>query len=194
MLNLIAFVGLASAAPAMKKFETKVEHFKNEPGQEKFNLRYIIDDQYFKNCTGNNETQTSQSCPIFLYTGNEEDIEKFYNNSGWITGPLAKNFSALVVFAEHRYFGESFPGWPEGYHTSFNNGKGRDLKVENVLMDWVLLLDQIKADYNAKDKAVITFGGSYGGMLAAWMRMKYPMHVQGAIASSAPLISFPGSE
>jgi len=42
------------------------------------------------------------------------------------------------------------------------------------MMDYVQLIKYIKTKYNAEDKAVIAFGGSYGGMLAAWMRMKFP--------------------
>jgi predicted peptidase len=46
--------------------------------------------------------------------------------------------------------------------------------VENTMMDYVDLIKYIKTKYNAGDKAVIALGGSYGGMLAAWMRMKFP--------------------
>lgn len=47
--------------------------------------------------------------PIFFYCGDEGDIELFYNNTGFITGTLAQEFNAVVIFAEHRYFGESLP-------------------------------------------------------------------------------------
>ena len=42
------------------------------------------------------------------------------------------------------------------------------------MMDYVELIKFIRTEYQAEDKAVIVFGGSYGGMLAAWIRMKFP--------------------
>lgn len=44
----------------------------------------------------------------------------------------------------------------------------------------------------AAGAAVIGFGGSYGGMLAAWMRMRYPSAVDGVVAASAPIWSYGG--
>ena len=52
-------------------------------------MLFIIIDEYW-----------SGSGPLFFYTGNEAPIENFMNNSGFIF-TLAKQFNALVVFAEH---------------------------------------------------------------------------------------------
>jgi len=61
------------------------------------------------------------------------------------------------------------------------------------MADYVDLIKYIKTAYNAEDKAVVTFGGSYGGMLSAWIRMKYPHVFQGALAASAPIEYFKGA-
>jgi lysosomal Pro-X carboxypeptidase len=107
-----------------------------------------------------------------------------------VTTTLAAEMGALVVFGEHRYFGSSFPFEKED---AFKEGNNSYLTVENTMMDYVELIKYIKVKYDAQDKAVITFGGSYGGMLAAWLRMKFPHVFQGALAASAPLVYFKDS-
>ena len=42
------------------------------------------------------------------------------------------------------------------------------------MMDYVELIKFIRTDYAMEDKACVVFGGSYGGMLAGWLRMKFP--------------------
>ena len=53
-------------------------------------------------------------------------------------------------------------------------------------MDFVEFIKFIKTQY-CEDCPVIAFGGSYGGMLASWIRMKYPFVVDFAHAASAPI-------
>ena len=55
--------------------------------------------------------------PIIFYTGAEGAGVKFiWPHSGWIVDTLSANLSALVVFAEHRFFGLSIPqGVPAGF-------------------------------------------------------------------------------
>lgn len=108
-----------------------------------------------------------------FYAGNEGDIEGFYDNTGFVTTTLAEKYGALVVYGEHRYFGHSFPS-QFSKEDAFKEGNNAYLTVENTMMDYVELIKQVRKDYNADDKAVIVFGGSYGGMLAAWLRMKFP--------------------
>ena len=55
-----------------------------------------------------------------------------------------------------------------------SHGNNQYLTVENAMMDYAKLIKVVKDKYNAQRSPVITFGGSYGGMLASWMRMKHP--------------------
>ena len=59
-------------------------------------------------------------------------------------------------------------------------------------MDYVECMLDYKYMTGLEDRAVIVGGGSYGGMLSAWLRMKYPHVFQGALAASAPILFFDG--
>lgn len=61
------------------------------------------------------------------------------------------------------------------------------------MMDYANLIVKIKEKYNSTNSPVITFGGSYGGMLASWMRMKFETLVTAAVVSGGPILYFKDS-
>uniref|UniRef100_K3WYQ5 Lysosomal Pro-X carboxypeptidase n=1 Tax=Globisporangium ultimum (strain ATCC 200006 / CBS 805.95 / DAOM BR144) TaxID=431595 RepID=K3WYQ5_GLOUD len=123
---------------------------------------------------------------IFFYVGNEADVELYLNNTG-LMWENAEEFGATLVFAEHRYFGKSVPfGKKVTKHMQY-------LSTEQALADYAVLITHIKDTYKL-DVPVVGFGGSYGGMLGSWFRMKYPHIIDGVIAGSAPILAFLGDE
>ncbi|KAF5198137.1 Lysosomal pro-x carboxypeptidase [Thalictrum thalictroides] len=64
------------------------------------------------------------------------------------------------------------------------------LTAEQALADYAVFITDLKRNLSAEASPVVLFGGSYGGMLAAWMRLKYPHIAIGALASSAPILQF----
>ncbi|KAK1892362.1 Dipeptidyl peptidase 2 [Dissostichus eleginoides] len=161
-----------------KYFTQTLDHFNfNSMGNGTFQQRYLITDKYWKEGYG----------PIFFYTGNEGDIWEFAANSGFIT-ELAAQQGGLVIFAEHRYYGRSLPFGKD----SFSSPQVGLLTVEQALADFALMISELKQQLAAPLCPVIAFGGSYGGMLSAYMRLKYPNMVAGALAASAPVLSTAG--
>jgi lysosomal Pro-X carboxypeptidase len=160
-------------------FAQRIDHLtSNVPpgGNLSFEQRYFVYDKHW--ASGN---------PIFFYCGNEANVELYVNATG-LMWERAENFGAMLIWAEHRYYGESQP-----FGSLTASSENRDyLSVEQAMHDYAALVGAFKRDIGSPDSAVIAFGGSYGGMLASWMRFKYPHLIDGAIAASAPIWSFEG--
>ncbi|CAH0562476.1 unnamed protein product [Brassicogethes aeneus] len=180
ILCCVAIIPTVLCAPytyTTKYIDVPIDHF-NFANNATFKLRYLVNDTYYV-----------KDGPIFFYTGNEGQIETFAQNTGFIND-IAPKFNALIVFAEHRYYGESLPFGNQSYTNLKNLGY---LSSSQALADFVYLITELKQQYKSQELSsvpVIAFGGSYGGMLSAWIRIKYPAMVEGAIASSAPIWQF----
>ncbi|GJZ32967.1 lysosomal Pro-X carboxypeptidase [Tanacetum coccineum] len=119
------------------------------------------------------------------------DIEWFAVNSGFVW-ELLPLYGALVrSYPEHRYYGDSMP-FGSLEEALKNASTLAYLTAEQALADYAVLTTDLKRNLSAEASPVILFGGSYGGMLAAWMRLKYPHIAIGALASSAPILQFEG--
>ncbi|KAK0606274.1 hypothetical protein LWI29_035975 [Acer saccharum] len=101
----------------------------------------------------------------------------------------AVRFNALLVSIEHRYYGKSIPfrSREEALKNASTLGY---FNSAQAIADYAEILIHVKKKYQAEDSPVIVFGGSYGGMLASWFRLKYPHVALGALASSAPILYF----
>uniref|UniRef100_A0A0D6QT28 Lysosomal Pro-X carboxypeptidase n=1 Tax=Araucaria cunninghamii TaxID=56994 RepID=A0A0D6QT28_ARACU len=165
----------------VKYFTQNLDHFSFTPESYlKFQQKYLINSKHWGGASTNS--------PIFVYTGNEGYIEWFTQNTGFMFD-IAPKFKALLVFIEHRYYGESMPfgGIDVAYSNSSTQGF---LSSTQALADFAILITDLKKNLSAENSPVVVFGGSYGGMLAAWFRLKYPHITIGALASSAPILYF----
>ncbi|RLN91103.1 hypothetical protein BBJ28_00006065 [Nothophytophthora sp. Chile5] len=156
-----------------KFFTQTLDHF--DVGAPTYEERYFVCDKNYR-----------EGGVMFFYVGNEADVELYLNHTG-LMWENAAEFGAMLVFAEHRYFGKSLPfGTEVTKHMKY-------LSTEQALADYAVLITYLKEQYK-RDIPVLGFGGSYGGMLGSWFRMKYPHIIDGVIAASAPILSYFGDE
>ncbi|XP_061175291.1 thymus-specific serine protease-like [Saccostrea echinata] len=118
--------------------------------------------------------------PIFLYIGGEVALSNRSAYSGHHV-QMAKLFGAMVVAAEHRFYGDSIND--DGLHLD----QLQHLSSQQGLADLTKVHNYITTRYELNDNKWICFGGSYPGALSAWFRLKFPHLVFGAVASSAPV-------
>lgn len=118
------------------------------------------------------------------------------------TGLMWENaaaFGAFIVFAEHRYYGLSQPfGSAEAslqYPQYLTHEQAQaDYAALAFYLTNTLLPSLAGGGAGPVNQPIILFGGSYGGMLAAWTRAKYPGTFHGAVSASAPIRLFQGMQ
>ncbi|KAF5822720.1 putative lysosomal Pro-Xaa carboxypeptidase [Helianthus annuus] len=182
-------------ATSSNDFETffynqTLDHFNFKPeSYATFQQRYIINSKWWGGA--------SKNAPILVYLGAEGPIDDDVTVLGFLT-ENAPRFKALVVFLEHRFYGESNPfglkGGSQSIEAMEESVKNKTIRgyfnSAQALADYAELLLHIKNKLHAHNSPIIVIGGSYGGMLASWFRLKYPHIALGALASSAPILYF----
>ncbi|XP_042405795.1 lysosomal Pro-X carboxypeptidase-like [Zingiber officinale] len=161
-------------------FPQQIDHFNFRPDSSRvFYQKYLLNASFW-------DKGPSHSAPIFVYTGNEGNIEWFAENTGFMLD-IAPRFNALLLFIEHRFYGDSMPFGKDSYKSAETLGY---LTSTQALADYAVLIRSLKQNLSAEASPVVVYGGSYGGMLAAWFRLKYPHVAIGAVSSSAPILQF----
>lgn len=153
---------------------TRLDHF-SWANTDRFQQRYFVCDEHWR-----------PGGSIFFYLGNEADVTLYLNNTG-LMWELAPRYNAMLVFAEHRYYGQSKPFPAKKLHKHMHW-----LTSEQAMADYATLIWELREEVKDPGVPVIGFGGSYGGMLATWFRSKYPHLMDGAIAGSAPIWTYQG--
>ncbi|KAJ6670349.1 PROTEASE S28 PRO-X CARBOXYPEPTIDASE-RELATED [Salix viminalis] len=116
----------------------------------------------------------------------EAPINRSLDTIGFLVD-TAVHFKSLLAYVEHRYYGESIPFGDEAFTNASTLGYFNSAKA---IADYAEIIIDIKKTFQAENAPVIVIGGSYGGMLASWLRLKYPHIALGALASSAPVLYF----
>ena len=175
LIHLLQILGLHSDIPPPTElwFTQTLDHY-NPQDLRTFQQKYLV---------YNGSWDKKNNGPIFHYAGNEANIETFWYNTGFIFD-IADQFGALIVFTEHRYYGASLPFGND----SFTVPKLAYYSIEQVTQDYANFMTQFKNTiYNTPQSKVVTFGGSYGGILAASLRIHHPEIFDAALAASAPI-------
>ena len=177
----------SSADCAVRWHEQPVDQFGADP--RRFAQRYLVNDSAFA------------GGPLVVYAGNEGPVDFFADHIGraW---QLAAALQGVVVFLEHRYFGASIPcpvaggvAQTEGNRTTFwaaasprgpTSACPQYLDVTQALADYAAIVAHLRSAVYPSASGAVAIGGSYGGLLAGWLRGRYPLVFDAAVASSAP--------
>ena len=156
--------------------------------------RYFLNDRWFKNRDDLETNADDATDPplAFLCVGGEgpaltPDVVTTGGVHCALMCQMAKDRGALIVALEHRFYGASQPTGDLSIQSL------RFLSSTQALADAAALITSLNAQYGGAHGGGggamrwVSFGGSYPGMVASWLRLKFPHLVHAAVASSAPV-------
>ncbi|KAL7275430.1 hypothetical protein RUND412_001618 [Rhizina undulata] len=161
--------------------ELPVDHFGDYNGT--FLNRYWVVDEFYE-----------PGGPIFTFDTGESPGANYY--LGYLTrnasffNQYLREFNALGILWEHRYYGESLP-FPVNLDTPAE--QLQYLTAAQALKDFDVFANQFKwdnysdVDFSPQSTPWVVVGGSYPGMRAAMLRNEYPETVYASYAASPPL-------
>ena len=157
-------------------FPQKTDHFlTGNNKQDYWNQMFYLRDL-------RTEFDYSKEKIVFLYVGGEVEPQSPEVLKFDFCSHYAKKIGALCIYLQHRFYGPSKLDEIQKDNVSL-------LSTRQALADVNNFIVESKKSLIPKDAKVIVFGCSYSGTLAAWLRLKYPDQVQGAISTSAPLLA-----
>ncbi|XP_062172630.1 uncharacterized protein LOC133878138 [Alnus glutinosa] len=162
-------------------YNQTLDHFNYRPeSYSTFQQRYVINSKYWGGA--------NSSAPILAFFGAEAPLDGDLTFIGFLTDN-AVHFKSLLLYIEHRYYGKSIP-FGSREEALRNPSTLGYFNSAQAIADYAEIIIHVKEKLDAKYSPVIVIGGSYGGMLASWFRLKYPHVAIGAFASSAPILYF----
>mmetsp|Transcript_98998 Transcript_98998/g.171570 ORF Transcript_98998/g.171570 Transcript_98998/m.171570 type:complete len:504 (-) Transcript_98998:132-1643(-) len=167
----------AAASKNEFHFSQRQDHF-DDGNEHRWMQAYYMNDTFW---AGNDS-----DVPIFLYVGGEGPLSDASVTHNFITDWLPKT-KGLLFSVEHRYYGciRNSSSCPYDQSTK---GHLEFLSSHQALADLASFHRFATRKYHLRaDAKWVAIGGSYPGMLAAFVRAVYPQLFHSAVASSAPV-------
>ncbi|XP_055530179.1 thymus-specific serine protease [Wyeomyia smithii] len=121
--------------------------------------------------------------PLFIYVGGEWTISAGSISRGHFYD-MAEELGAYLFYTEHRFYGLSRPT------ANTRTDQLKFLNIDQALADLAHFVEEMRSTIEgASNASIIMAGGSYSATMVAWFRQKYPHLINGAWASSAPLLA-----
>lgn len=150
-------------------FNQQLDHF-NKSDHRSFQQKYFLNTDHY-----------NHGGPLLVTCG-FEGREHSYSVDHSAMAEYAEELNGIALAVEHRYFGDSKP------FGSCNTGDENCfefLTVEQALQDCRGIIRRVMQSLQVESVRVISFGGSYGGVLGYLMRVHFPELIYGAVASGA---------